>query len=103
MAEEQKIGLHVEAASIRTAYVNAFQTRYAEGEVFLTCGVSHMESAQDGETAGTLVVEMQERLAMTPQSAHRLAGTLIRMLQEYEARFGAIMPAPSTEEGKEEA
>ncbi len=97
MAEEQKIGLHVEAASIRTSYVNAFQTRYAEGEVFLTCGVSHVEPSQNEAEAGALIVEMQERIAMTPQSAHRLAATLIRTLQEYEGRFGPIMPAPSAD------
>lgn len=100
MAEEQNIGLHVEAASIRTSYVNAFQSRYAEGEVFLTFGVSRMEAAQNDATAGTLVVEMQDRIAMTPQSAHRLAATLIRTLQEYEERFGPIMPAAQTEDRK---
>ncbi len=103
MAEEQKIGLHVEAASIRTSYVNAFQTRYAEGEVFLTCGVSHVDPSSNEGTAGTLVVEMQERMAMTPQSAHRLAATLIRTLQEYEERFGPIMPTPPAADDAEKA
>lgn len=41
MSEEKKIGLHIEAARVRTSYVNAFQTRFAEGEILLTCGVSH--------------------------------------------------------------
>ena len=100
MAETQNIGLHVEAASIRTTYVNAFQSRYAEGEVFLTFGVSRMEPAADDTSAGTLVVDMQDRMAMTPQSARRLAATLIRTLQEYEERFGPIMPASSADDWK---
>lgn len=93
MSEEQKIGLHVEAARVRTSYVNAFQARSAEGEIILTCGVSHMEPSSDAALAGTLVVEMQDRLAMTPQSAGRLMATLARTLQEYEERYGAAAAA----------
>ena len=100
MSEEQKIGLHVETAAIRTSYANAFQARYAEGEIFLNCGVSRMEPSSDAALAGNLVVEMQDRIAMTPHSAKRLAATLIRTLQEYEGRFGPIEQAPAEEKNE---
>ena len=99
MSEEKKIGLHVEAARIRTSYVTAFQARSAEGEILLTCGVSHMEPSADEALAGTLVVEMEDRLAMTPQSARRLMATLARALQEYDERYGAS--AAAEENGKQ--
>ena len=102
MSEEQKIGLHVESAAIRTSYANSFQARYAEGEIFLNCGVSRMEPSSDASLAGNLVVEMQDRIAMTPHSAKRLVATLIRTLQEYEGRFGPI-DAPAPAEPKNEA
>ena len=101
MSEEQKIGLHVESAGIRTSYANAFQVRYGEGEFFLNCGVSRMEPSSDAALAGNLVVEMQERIAMTPQGAKRLAATLIRTLQEYEGRFGPIEPFSAERKSEE--
>lgn len=94
MAEEQKFSLHVEPARISTLYANAFQTRCAEGEILLTCGVSHVEPSPDDPSTGTVVVEMQNRIAMTPQSARRLASTLLQALREYEERHGAAA-APS--------
>lgn len=100
MSEERNIGLHVETAAIRTSYANAFQARYAEGEIFLSCGVSRMEPSSDAALAGNLVVEMQDRIAMTPHSAKRLAATLIRSLQEYESRFGPIEQAPAEEKNE---
>lgn len=90
MSEDKKIGLRVEAAGVHTSYANAFQARFAEGEIILTCGVSHMEPSADEAFAGTLVVDMQDRLAMTPQSAGRLMATLSRTLQEYEERYGKV-------------
>lgn len=90
MSEDKKIGLRVEAVGTRTSYANAFQARFAEGEIILTYGVSHMEPSADETFAGTLVVEMQERMAMTPQSAGRLMATLSRTLQEYEERYGKV-------------
>ena len=96
MSQERKIGLHVEEARIRTSYANAFQARYAEGEILLTCGVSRMEPASDTALAGTVVVEMQDRLAMTPQSAKRLVSTLAHAIQEYEERFGSTEPEGKT-------
>ena len=100
MSEERNIGLHVETAAIRTSYANAFQVRYAEGEIFLNCGVSRMEPSSDASLAGNLVVEMQDRIAMTPPGAKRLAATLIRTLQEYEGRFGPIEQAPAEEKNE---
>ena len=52
-----------------------------------------MEPSADDALAGTLVVEMEERLAMTPQSARRLMATLARVLQEYDERYGTSAAA----------
>ena len=52
-----------------------------------------MEPSADDALAGTLVVEMEERLAMTPQSARRLMATLARALQEYDERYGTSAAA----------
>lgn len=74
------------APEMKTLYTNAFQTNIAQGELLLTASVSRQEKDDKGPF---LSLQPQAALAMTPDSARRLASALLQALQQYDERFGA--------------
>ena len=73
------------APEMKTLYTNAFQTKIAQGELLLTVSVSRQEKDDKGPF---LSLQPQAALAMTPDSARRLASALLQALQQYDERFG---------------
>ena len=74
------------APNMKTLYANAFQTNIAQNELLLTASVSRQEKDDKGPF---LSLQPQAALAMTPESARRLASALLQALQQYDERFGA--------------
>ena len=76
------------APALETIYANAFQTTFARGEILLTACVSRQENDQQGPV---LAVRPQQAIGMSPESAKRLAATLVQAIQQYEAQYGEII------------
>lgn len=74
------------AQDMKTLYANAFQTNIVQGELLLTASVSRQERDEKGPF---LSLQPQASLAMTPESARRLASALVQALQQYDERFAA--------------
>lgn len=83
-------GLRVrfDAKNLRSSYANVCNATTTREEFVLNFGINHGPERAQGE----VVVELQERIIMTPQSARRLAELMVRLVREYETRHGAIVP-----------
>ena len=75
------------APEMKTLYTNAFQTNIAQGELLLTASVSRQEKDDKGPF---LSLQPQAALAMTPDSARRLASALLQALQQYDEAVDTI-------------
>ncbi len=84
--EQQRVAV-LPAPGMTTLYTNAFQTGMGRGEILLTACVTRSEKDQQGPV---LVVQPQQGLAMSPETAKRLAATLGQMVHAYEQQFGEI-------------
>jgi hypothetical protein len=85
-------GLRVrfDTKNLRSSYANVCNATTTREEFVLNFGINHGPERAQGEVA----VELQERIIMTPQSARRLAELMVRLVKEYEARYGAIVQEP---------
>lgn len=73
------------APDIKTLYVNAFQTRFAQGEILVQALVSRRE--EDGK-GPLLALQPQASLAMTPEAARRLVRALDELLRQDDSACG---------------
>lgn len=81
-------GLRVrfDTKNLRSSYANVCNATTTREEFVLNFGINHGQERGQGEVA----VELSERIIMTPQSARRLAEMMVRLVKEYETRYGAI-------------
>lgn len=84
--QQQEIKVALDASRLKNSYANVFETRFSESEIFLTCGISHLEQ-QNGENV--LAVQLENRIVMTPASALRLNQALAEILTQWNQAHGA--------------
>lgn len=83
---QQEIRVALDSSRLKNSYANVFETRFSESEIFLTCGISHME--QQGEE-NILAVQLENRIVMTPASAFRLNQALAELLAQWNNVHGS--------------
>ena len=84
--QQQEIRVALDASRVKNSYANVFETRFSESEIFLSCGISHLE--QQGEE-NILAVQLENRIVMTPASALRLNQALAEILTQWNQAHGA--------------
>ena len=84
--QQQEIKVALDSSRVKNSYANVFETRFSESEIFLTCGISHLE--QQGEDQ-VLAVQLENRIVMTPASALRLNQALAEILTQWNQAHGA--------------
>lgn len=88
MTQEQNpenVRVVVDASQLRTGYANVFQTRFTHAEVVLACGTGFRERAGEEDV---LMVRLDHRLIMTPDSAARLHAALGETLAHWRKSLG---------------
>jgi hypothetical protein len=73
-------------ANIRSSYANVCNVISSREEVGMLFG---MNQKWDKET-NELVIELSERIVLTPYAAKRVAALLANVIEQYEAKFGPI-------------
>jgi hypothetical protein len=73
-------------ANIRSSYANVCNVISSREEVGMLFG---MNQKWDNET-NELVIELSERIVLTPYAAKRVAALLKNVIEQYEAKFGPI-------------
>ena len=75
-----------EDANMKTAYANVCNVSSTREEVTLLFGVNQAWQQSQKE----LVVQLTDRIILSPFAAKRLATLLQTVVKEYESRFGAL-------------
>ncbi len=87
MADQPNV--QVNDANMTTTYANAFRQHANQQEVIVDLGVNVATKDQaSGETTMNFTVD--SRLVMNYQTAKRLAGMLVQVVQAHEKQFGEI-------------
>lgn len=73
--------------AMRTEFANVVNVQGTREQVDLFFGTNRTWSPQSG---APVVVELSNRIIMTPLAAKRLAGILESVLREHERRYGAL-------------
>jgi hypothetical protein len=77
--------LRVDASAVKSSYCNVCNVSTTREEVVLNFGVNHdWERARGGD------VELLHRIIVSPQAAKQVATLLSRVMQDFEARYGAL-------------
>lgn len=75
-------------SGLKSSYVNFANANSTREEVVLNFG---MNAAWDRANASSdTEIELAHRIVMSPFAAKRLSDLLVRMMAEYEARYGAL-------------
>jgi Protein of unknown function (DUF3467) len=73
-------------AALHSSYANFCNANSTREEVVLNFGVNKTWD----RTQGSLEIELNHRIMMSPFAAKRLAGLLGNLMKEYEPRYGAL-------------
>ena len=84
--QQQEIKVALDTSRLKNSYANVFETRFSDSEIFLSCGISHLEQ-QNGENV--LAIQLENRIVMTPDSALRLNQALSQILAQWNSARGA--------------
>jgi spore germination protein YaaH len=78
------------ASQLKSSYVNFANANSTQEEVVLNFGINNNWDRQVGEVE----IELAHRIVMSPFAAKRLAELLVKLVSQYEARYGALDSAP---------
>ena len=78
-------GLRVDVSDLKSSYCNVCNANLTREEVVLNFGASH-----DWDRGEAGDVKLLHRIILSPYAAKRVAGLLNKVIQDYEARFGAL-------------
>lgn len=74
------------SANLHSSYANFCNANSTREEVVLNFGINNNWD----RTQGTLEVELNHRIVLSPFAAKRLSGMLQQLMKEYETRYGAL-------------
>src|SRR5262245_47897579 len=83
---EQGVSIRWDDSSMRSAYANVCNVTGTREEIVLLFGVNQTWTNASKE----LVIQLLERVILSPFAAKRLNLLLSRVLKEYEARYGQL-------------
>lgn len=85
-AGEQGVSVRWDDSAMRSAYANVCNVTGTREEIVLLFGVNQSWNSAQRE----LVVQLLDRVIMSPFAAKRLNLLLTRVVREYEARYGQL-------------
>jgi hypothetical protein len=85
-AGEQGVNIRWDDSAMRSAYANVCNVTGTREEIVLLFGVNQTWAGASKE----LVIQLLERIILSPFAAKRLNLLLSRVLKEYEARYGQL-------------
>ena len=85
-APEQQVKVHWKTDSLKSSYANFCNATSTREEVVLNFGVNHNweRTPQDME------IELDHRIVLSPFAAKRLNQLLLKLITEYETRYGEL-------------
>jgi hypothetical protein len=83
---DQGVSIRWDDAAMKSAYANVCNVTGTREEIVLLFGVNQSWSAATRE----LVIQLLNRVILSPFAAKRLNLLLSRVLKEYESRYGTI-------------
>ena len=83
---DQGMSIRWDDTAMRSAYANVCNVTGTREEIVLLFGVNQTWTAATKE----LVIQLLERIILSPFAAKRLNVLLSRVLREYEARYGQL-------------
>ena len=78
--------IHWDDAQMKTAYANVCNVASTREEVIVLFGTNQAWKGMEEE----VTVQLSDRIILSPFAAKRLAALLNNVVQQYEARFGAL-------------
>lgn len=91
--QQQGPSIHFDTSQMKSSYSNVCTVNVTREEFVLNFGLNHAWDQNHGE----VIVELGHRLILSPFVALRLMLTLKAALNDYEARYGALVPPPPVE------
>jgi hypothetical protein len=89
-AGDQGVSIRWDDTAMRSAYANVCNVTGTREEIVLLFGVNQTWAGASKE----LVIQLLERVILSPFAAKRLNLLLSRVLKEYEARYGQLPLEP---------
>lgn len=83
---DQNINIRWDDSAMRSAYANVCNVTGTREEIVLLFGVNQNWTSTNKE----LVIQLLDRVILSPFAAKRLNLLLSRVLKEYETRYGAL-------------
>ena len=87
---EQGVSIRWDDSAMRSAYANVCNVTGTREEIVLLFGVNQTWAGASKE----LVIQLLERVILSPFAAKRLNYLLTRVLREYENRYGQLQIEP---------
>jgi hypothetical protein len=81
--------IRLDETNAKLSYANFFNVSSTREETALLFGMIQASPASSGE----IVIQVSDRVVMTPHAARRLQAMLGQVLTQYESRFGALAEA----------
>ncbi len=79
-------------SNLKSSYANVCNVSSTREEIVLSFGINQAWERQNNE----IMVQLTDRLILSPFAAKRLAGLLNSVISEYEGRFGQLSePQPA--------
>lgn len=83
--------IRFDTANLKSSYANVCTLNSTREEVVFNFGVNQAwEQAQN-----EVLIELSHRVILSPFAAMRLLGTLQTVMNDYQARYGALSPEPA--------
>jgi hypothetical protein len=85
-------------SNMRSIYANVCNAQSTREEFVLYFGISNPQSGGD-QGQGEIVVQLSDRVIMSPFAAKRLCMLLNNVLEQYESRYGSLAAGSATPSG----
>jgi hypothetical protein len=85
-AEEQKATVHWDTSGLKSSYANVCNATCTREEVVLNFGINEAWE----RTPLEMDIHLIHRIILSPFAAKRLVDLLNRLMNDYEARYGAL-------------